>query len=98
MLDRLSLFRSLALAALFPVVACGSRSSGTSAPAGSGAMPADQALIQSKDVPPGLEIAVSNGKAGPPAFDRAKLAPARRLSDADATALLGRMQPIATDA
>src|SRR5690349_17766392 len=100
MLDRLSSFRSLALAALLPVMACGSRSGGTSAsaPAGSGAAPADQALSQTKDAPPGLELAVSSGKAGPPAFDRANLAPAKRLSEADVHALLGRLQPIAADA
>jgi hypothetical protein len=40
---------------------------------------------------------VSNGKAGPPAADHAQLAPARPLTDGDASALLARMKPIAAD-
>src|SRR5215831_15882347 len=97
---RSSSIGSLALAALLPVVACGGRpagTSGTSAQAGSGAAPSDQALLQSKDVPAGLDLVLSNGKAGPPAFDRAKLAPAKALSDAEAGALLGRLKPIASE-
>ena len=35
---------------------------------------------------------MSSGKAGPPAFDRAKLAPAKKLADAEAEALLARAQ------
>ncbi|HEY6173707.1 MAG TPA: hypothetical protein VIX73_04650, partial [Kofleriaceae bacterium] len=83
MRQRSSSISSLALAVLLPVVSCGGRSTTTSAPAGSGAPPSDQALVQTKDAPAGLDLALSNGKAGPPAFDRAKLAPAKPLSDAE---------------
>src|ERR1051325_7377583 len=96
MRQRSSLFGSLALAALLPLVSGGSRSGSTSAPAGSGAALSDQPLIQSKDLPAGLDLALSNGKAGPPAFDRAKIAPAKPLSDAQAGALPGAPKPTPT--
>jgi hypothetical protein len=41
---------------------------------------------------------VSNGRQGAPAFDHAKLAPAKRLGDGDTDALLARTKPIAADA
>jgi len=96
--------RRLALAALALMlpVACGGRATNNnSAPAGSGgggAGAAGQALMQAKDVPAGLDLRLSAGKQGPPAFDRATLAPARKLSPADTTALLARAKPIAADA
>jgi hypothetical protein len=93
--------RSLAPAvlafAVLGVGACGGRGGGTSAPAGSGAAPPERALVQARDVPPGLELRVSSGKAGPPAVDHARLAPARALPDAEASALLARMKPIAAE-
>src|SRR6185369_10646765 len=55
-------------------------------------------LTQNKDLPAGLDMHVSQGKEGPPPFDRNKLAPATRLSDAEAEALLQRARPIAADA
>ncbi len=57
----------------------------------------DQVLMQTKDLPPGLDLRVSNGHEGPPAYDHAKLAPATKLSDADAEGLLKRAQPIASE-
>src|SRR5512144_352715 len=67
--------------------------------AGSGGPPADRAYVQpGKDAPDGLELRVSEGKQGPPAYDRAKLAPAKKLSDAEAQALLSRAAPLAKDA
>ncbi|HEU4730007.1 MAG TPA: alpha-2-macroglobulin family protein [Kofleriaceae bacterium] len=94
-----------ALAALAPAVlalsagACGAKGAGTSsAPPGTGSGLADRVLVQAKDLPAGLELRVSSGKAGPPPFDRGTLAPARKLSDADASALLQRVRPIAGDA
>src|SRR5690349_6037728 len=57
----------------------------------------DKVLVL-KDLPDGLDLRVSDGKQGPPAYDRAKLAPARKLSDADAQALLSRAAPIAKQA
>ncbi|HET7505809.1 MAG TPA: Ig-like domain-containing protein, partial [Kofleriaceae bacterium] len=96
---------SLALATLVPAVfalsssACGARGAGTSnAPPGTGSGLAGQVLVQAKDLPAGLDLRVSSGKAGPPAFDRGTLAPAKKLTDADASALLQRARPIAADA
>ena len=57
----------------------------------------DQALQQAKDLPYGLDMHVSDGRQGPPAFDRAKLAPATKLADADADQLLARAPAITTD-
>jgi len=41
---------------------------------------------------------VSDGRQGPAPFDRAKLAPATKISDADAQALLSRAKPLKADA
>ncbi|MEO8703659.1 MAG: Ig-like domain-containing protein, partial [Kofleriaceae bacterium] len=57
----------------------------------------DQAYVQLKDAPPGLDLRVSNGKAGAPAFDRAKLAPAKKLGDSEASSLLARAKAITAD-
>ncbi|HSK00475.1 MAG TPA: Ig-like domain-containing protein, partial [Kofleriaceae bacterium] len=57
----------------------------------------DLAYVQDKDAPDGLELRVSDGQQGPPAYDRAKLAPATKLSDADAGALLARARPLPRD-
>jgi len=89
---------ALALGILAAVAAsCGGHGAGTSAPAGSGAAPPDRALVQAQDAPPGLEIRVSSGRAGPPAVDHARLPPARPLPDPEASALLARMKPIAAE-
>jgi uncharacterized protein YfaS (alpha-2-macroglobulin family) len=88
---------ALALGILGALAACGGRGAGTSAPAGSGAAPPEHALVQAQDAPAGLDLRVSSGKAGPPAVDHAQLAPARPLPDAEASALLARMTPIATE-
>ncbi|HEU0036765.1 MAG TPA: DUF6049 family protein [Kofleriaceae bacterium] len=53
--------------------------------------------MQLKDAPPGLNMVLSEGKAGPPAFDRTKLAPAKRLGDGEVKTLLGRANPIQSD-
>ncbi|HEX3477202.1 MAG TPA: Ig-like domain-containing protein, partial [Kofleriaceae bacterium] len=99
--DRSSSTRTLAPAvlafALLGASACGNRGGGTSAPAGSGSAPPERAVVQAKDAPPGLELRVSSGKAGPPAVDHARLAPARTLPDAESGALLARMKPIAAE-
>ena len=58
----------------------------------------DQVLVQTKNLPKGLDMRVSDGRQGKPAFDRAQLAPATRLSDADAEALLSRVKPLQADA
>lgn len=83
--------------ASFVATSCGGRGTPTS-----GGLPAsspltDQVLVQTKDLPPGLDLRVSNGKQGAPAFDRARLAPATKISEADAQQLLSRSKPIVAD-
>src|SRR5262245_41258890 len=75
---------------------CGGKS-GTTNPMGSGSPLSDQALVQLKDAPDGLDLRVSDGKQGPPAFDRAKLAPAKKLGDGEIASILARTKPIQTD-
>ncbi|MFN0253265.1 MAG: DUF6049 family protein [Kofleriaceae bacterium] len=75
---------------------CGGRTSPSKVPSGSSPL-ADSVLVQQKDLPPGLDLRVSDGKAGAPAFDRATLAPTTKLSDADATQLLSRTKAITAD-
>ena len=90
--------RSMALATLLPFIStsCGNHSSNPSN--GSAAPVAALVMYQTKDLPPGLELRVSNGKQGAPAYDHANLAPAKKLSDADAQALLARTKPMKVDA
>ncbi|MBL0213786.1 MAG: Ig-like domain-containing protein [Myxococcales bacterium] len=89
--------RVVALATLLPfvVTSCGGRpKSGTT---GQPSPLSDQVLVQSKDQPPGLDLRVSEGKQGAAAFDRANLAPAKKLTEAEAQGLLSRTKPITTD-
>ncbi|MGN6106364.1 MAG: Ig-like domain-containing protein, partial [Kofleriaceae bacterium] len=76
----------------FVTSSCGSKQSGTTV---AGRSPlSDLVLVQSKDLPPGLDLRVSHGRQGPPSYDRTKLAPATKLSDAEAEALLSRARPL----
>ena len=88
------------LVALVLISACGGKPnpSGPGGQLGSASPLADQVLQQSKDLPEGLDLRLSQGKAGPPALDPSKLAPAKKLSEGDAQALLARTKPIAKDA
>jgi len=62
---------------------------------GSGSGSSSLALDQTaKDLPPGLDLRLSQGQQGPDAIDHSKLAPATKISDADAEALLNRLKPI----
>jgi len=47
-----------------------------------------------KDTPEGLDLRLSNGKSGAPAYDRAQLAPATKLADAETAQLLARAKPL----
>ena len=91
--------RGVALATLlsFVVTSCGSRPKPASPTIGTGSPISDLVLVQTKDLPAGLDMRVSDGKQGAPAFDRATLAPAKKLPEAEANALLGRAKPITTD-
>ncbi|HSK01039.1 MAG TPA: Ig-like domain-containing protein, partial [Kofleriaceae bacterium] len=102
MKDRSSFARGVAAATLFPLLlsSCGSKTPGSGGPSagmGAGSPISDQVLVQARDLPPGLDLRVSEGQAGPPPFDRAKLAPARKLADAEAQALLARARPLPRD-
>ena len=48
------------------------------------------------DAPAGLELRLSSGASGPPAIDRAQLASARTLADAEVAAVLQRVPAIAS--
>ena len=89
--------RATASATLLAFVAtsCGGKGN-TSSPSqlGSASPISDQVYVQLADAPDGLDLRVSEGRSGPPAFDRTKLAPAKKLSDADAQVLLRRAAPI----
>jgi hypothetical protein len=81
----------------FLATSCGSKPPATrSLPAA--APISDQVLQQTKDLPPGLDMRVSQGKHGAPAYDHGKLAPAAKLPDAEAEALLSRARPIKDEA
>ncbi|HWO25514.1 MAG TPA: Ig-like domain-containing protein, partial [Kofleriaceae bacterium] len=94
------LHRASTFAALAGILAaaCGGKGSSSSGQMGSASPLADQAYVQLKDAPEGLDLRVSDGKQGPPAYDRAKLAPAKQLGDPDVQTLLSRAAPITKDA
>ncbi|HVK71984.1 MAG TPA: Ig-like domain-containing protein, partial [Kofleriaceae bacterium] len=82
---------ALATIAQFLTLSCG----GKQAPKGPGAAGVGGApLIQTGDAPPGMTLRLSDGRQGPPAADRSRLAPATRLADAEADELLKRLAPI----
>jgi hypothetical protein len=60
--------------------------------------PASKPLVQDKDIPEGLDLRLSNGKAGPPAFDKSQLAPAKKLADADVATILARAEALKLEA
>jgi len=91
--------RSLAALTLFSfvVTSCGGKR--PTQPNKPGKSPlSDQVLVQNKDLPKGLDLRLSEGRQGPPAFDRAKIAPAQKIADAEADQLLSRARPIKNDA
>ena len=82
--------------AVFVMTSCGGK---TNAPAPAKPSPlSDRVLQQQQDLPDGLDMRVSDGKQGPAAIDHATLAPAVKISDADAEQLLARSKPIQADA
>src|SRR5689334_16583472 len=92
----LSIALPIALMGLFTTSSCGGKKSSGNG-GGTGTVP-DQAYVQPKDAPDGLDLRLSDGKQGPPAYDRARLAPAKKLSDAEAQVLLQRAAPLAKQA
>jgi hypothetical protein len=86
----------IALAAL-ATSSCGGKRSTPQGQSGSASPISDQAYVQLADAPDGLDLRVSDGEQGPPAYDRAKLAPAKKLSDGEAQTLLARAAPLPRD-
>jgi hypothetical protein len=80
----------------FVGTSCGGKAPTRSLPAT--APISDRVLQQTKDLPPGLDMHVSEGRLGAPAYDHSRLAPARKLPDAEAQTLLSRAKPITSEA
>ena len=76
--------------------ACGSKKSKIDT-GDSGGPLAEQVKKDAKDAPDGLDVRLSNGKQLAAPYDHAKVAPAARISDAEAQALLARAKPIAAE-
>ena len=72
---------------------------GSSQPVKPGEAPADRVLVQLKDAPPGLAVRLSEGKIGGAAGDgdRARVAPASRLTEGAAQKLLSRMPALVAE-
>jgi alpha-2-macroglobulin len=76
------------------LAACGSKKSSTDHKA-----PTAEAVAKAaKDLPDGLDLRLSDGKAGPPPYDKTKLAAAKKLSDADVQKILARAEPLKQEA
>jgi len=54
-------------------------------------------LVDIKDAPEGFDLRLSDGKQNAPAYDASKLAPAKKLGEADVQALFARAEPLKTD-
>ena len=85
---------ALTLAA-FLVTSCGGKANAPTSVAPSPI--SDQVLLQQQDLPDGLDMRVSDGKQGAPAIDHSTLAPATKISDAEAEQLLARAKPLKRD-
>ena len=55
-------------------------------------------VVKLEDAPDGIDLRLSDGKQGAPAYDRAQLVPAKKLTAQEADALLARAKPITKDA
>jgi uncharacterized protein YfaS (alpha-2-macroglobulin family) len=71
------------------VIGCGGKKGGDAPP--------PPPKVISKDTPPGLDLRLSNGKSGAPAYDRASLAPATKLDAPEVTQLLARAKPLVAE-
>ena len=82
----------------FLTTSCGGKKA-TPPPEGDGSgTKADKPFVLNKDAPDGLDLRLTEGKQGAPAYDRAKLGTATKLADTEATQLLSRAKPITVDA
>ena len=80
----------MVFAAAMVIAACGGKRSTSNDDAS--AKPKVQNVL-----PPGLDLRVSNGKAGAPAYDRSKVATTTKLADAEIAAVLARTKPVVPD-
>ena len=90
MTTRSTFTSGMVFAAAMVIASCGGKR--TTTEDGPSAMPKAQ-----NDLRPGLDLRLSNGKAGAPAYDRSKVAAATKLADADVTAVLARTKPLVAD-
>ena len=81
----------MVVAATSSLAACGSKSTSTEQ------SPTTKADPPSAEVPPGLDLRLSNGTSAAPPYDKAGTATVVKLPDADVAALLARAAPLATD-
>jgi hypothetical protein len=83
----------------FVLSACGGKKDSKPPPPklGSASPLADLVMNKLEDAPDGIDLRVSEGKQGAPAYDRAKIAAAKKLTPQDVNALLARAKPITTD-
>ena len=77
----------------FVTTSCGGKKSPPT-PDGEGPATPDAPFAQNKDAPDGLDLRLTEGRQGAPAYDRATLGAAQPLGDADVNALLARAKPI----
>ena len=81
----------------FVTASCGGKKSSPPEGEGSGTK-ADRPFVLNKDAPDGLDLRLTEGRQGAPAYDRAKLGAAKPLADAEVNQLLSRAKAIAVDA
>ncbi|MGE0401458.1 MAG: hypothetical protein AB7T06_32450, partial [Kofleriaceae bacterium] len=81
----------------FLTTSCGGKKSAPK-PEGEGSGAPDQPYVHDKDAPDGLDLRLTEGKQGAPAYDRAKLGAATILVASEATEILSRAKPITADA
>ncbi|HVK83048.1 MAG TPA: Ig-like domain-containing protein, partial [Kofleriaceae bacterium] len=81
----------IAVIAAMVLDGCGGKKRGSSEP------PPSTKAIAAKDVPDGLAMRLSDGKAGAGAYDHATVAAASRLGDTEVAALLARTKPLAPE-
>ncbi len=79
--------------------ACGGGGSSPPPGGGSGGSATGSAYQSpAQDAPDGMELRLSNGEEGAPAYDRAKLAPATKLDDAKVNTILARAKQLVAQA
>ncbi len=81
----------------FLTTSCGSKKSAPK-PEGEGSGAPDKPYVHDKDAPDGLDLRLTEGKQGAPAYDRAKLGAATILVESEVSQILSRAKSITADA